>query len=115
MNKGLIIGSALLTFGILLIFTAIVKSDDYSAGETLFKKNCQFCHHLKGDDNYPSAYYMQFRPKDFTDPDSWKGLDEQKITQVTQKGKGAMHAQIDFLKPDEIKAIIDYMTHKLKR
>jgi mono/diheme cytochrome c family protein len=113
MNKGLIIGSALLIFGILLTFTAIVKSDEYGAGETLFKKNCQFCHHLKGDDNYPSAYYMQFRPKDFTDPDSWKGLDEQKITQVIQKGKGVMPA-IN-LKPDEIKAIIDYMTHKLKR
>jgi mono/diheme cytochrome c family protein len=113
MNKGLIIGSALLIFGILFLSTAIVKSDDYSPGETLFKKNCQFCHHLKGDDNYPSAYSMQFKPKDFTDPDSWKGLDEQKITQVIQKGKGVMPAVN--LKPDEAKAIIDYMTHKLKR
>ena len=114
MNKGLIIGSVLLIFGILLTFTAIVKSDEYGAGETLFKKNCQFCHHLKGDDNYPSAYYAQFRPKDFTDPDSWKGLDEQKIAQVIQRGKGVMPA-ISFLKPEEIKAVIDYMTHKLKR
>lgn len=113
MNKGFIIGTTLLILGTLLIFTAIVKSDEYSAGETLFKKNCQFCHHLKGDDSYPSAYYVQFRPKDFTDPDSWKGLDEQKIIQVMQKGKGVMPA-IN-LKPDEIKAIIDYMTHKLKR
>jgi len=112
MNKGLIAGTTLLFLGILIIFAAIVKSDEYSAGETLFKKNCQFCHHLKGDDNYPSAYYMQFRPKDFTDIDAWKGLDEQKITQVLQKGKGVMPAQN--LKPDEIKAIIDYMTHKLK-
>ena len=115
MHKGIIVGAASLIFGILFIFTAIVKSDEYSAGETLFKKNCQFCHQLKGDDNYPSAYYMQFRPKDFTDPDSWKGLEGQKITQVIQKGKGVMPAQINFLKPDEIKAIIDYMTHKLKR
>jgi len=38
MNRGLIIGSALLIIGTLLIFTTIVKSDDYSAGETLFKK-----------------------------------------------------------------------------
>ncbi|HVO66295.1 MAG TPA: cytochrome c [Syntrophales bacterium] len=112
MKRSLIIGSALLIFGTLLLFTTIVKSDEYSAGETLFKKNCQFCHHLKGDDNYSSAYYMQFRPKDFEDIDAWKGLDEQKIMQVLQKGKGVMPAQN--LKPEEIKAIIDYMTHKLK-
>ena len=113
MNKGLIIGSAVLIFGILFIFTTIVKSDEYSAGETLFKQNCQVCHHLKGDDNYPSAYYMQFRPKDFENIDAWKGLDEQKITQVLQKGKGVMPAQN--LKPEEIKAIVDYMMHKLKK
>ncbi|MCG6537509.1 MAG: cytochrome c [Syntrophales bacterium LBB04] len=113
MNKNFIIGTALLIFGILLTFTAIVKSDEYSSGETLFKKNCQFCHHIKGDDNYASAYYLQFRPKDFSDPDSWKGLNEQKITQVIQKGKRVMPA-IN-LTPDEIKAINDYMTHKLKR
>ncbi len=113
MNKSLIFGMVLLILGISIIFAAIVKGDEYSAGETLFKKNCQFCHHLKGDDNYSSAYYRQFRPKDFTNPDSWKGLDEQKITQVLQKGKGVMHPQN--LKPEEIRAIIDYMTHKLKR
>jgi mono/diheme cytochrome c family protein len=109
MNKGFIVGTALLIFGILFVVTATVKSDEYSAGETLFKTNCQFCHHLKGDDNYPSAYYVQYRPKDFTDPDSWKGLDEPKITQVIQRGKGVMPAIK--LKPDEIKAINDYMRH----
>lgn len=113
MNKGIIFGMALLFLGGLVVSAANVNSDEYSAGEILFKKNCQVCHHLKGDDNYSSAYYTQFRPKDFTDPDAWKGLDEQKITQVLQKGKGVMHPQN--LTPEEIKVIIDYMTHKLKR
>lgn len=89
-----------------------IKSDEYSAGKDLFKKSCQFCHHIKGDDNYPSAYYMQYRPKDFTDPDSWKGVDGQKIAKVIKDGKGAMPAIK--VTPEETKAIIDYMTHSLK-
>lgn len=112
MDKKLLAGLALLIFGISIIFTSRGSAAD-SAGSVLFKTNCQFCHHLKGDDNYPSAYYMQFRPKDFSDPDSWKGLDEKKIFRVVQKGKGVMPAI--HLKPEEIKAVVDYMTHTLKR
>lgn len=99
---------------VLLIFlmTGNSKSDEFNAGEMLFKRNCQFCHHLKGDDNYPSAYYLQFRPKDFADSDAWRGVDEQKIATVIQKGKGVM-PPIN-VKPEEAKSIIDYMTHKLK-
>ena len=112
MKRGYIAGMTILSAAVFIICATVINSEEFSMGETLFKKNCQFCHHLKGDDYYSSAYYMQFRPKDFTDIDSWKGLDEQKITQVIQKGKGVMPAQN--LKPEEIKAIIDYMTHKLK-
>jgi cytochrome c5 len=94
-------------------FTGNSKSYENNTGEILFKKNCQFCHHIKGDDNYASAYYLKYRPKDFTNPDSWKGVDEQKITKVIQKGKGVMRA-IN-LNLDETKAIIDYMQHYLKK
>ena len=111
--KRILICSMALALGGMLVLSGNVRSDDYSAGQTLFKKNCQFCHNLKGDDNYPSAYYLQFRPKDFTDPDSWKGLDAQKIEQVIKKGKGVMPATN--LKPEDTKAIIDYMTHELKK
>jgi mono/diheme cytochrome c family protein len=110
--KKIFICSIALALGGMLVLFGNARADDYSAGQTLFKKNCQFCHNLKGDDNYPSAYYRQFRPKDFSDPDSWKGLDGQKIEQVIKKGKGVMPA-IN-LKPEDAKAIIDYMTHVLK-
>jgi len=113
MKKILNYGAISILSVMLILFVAgIVTSDDYGAGESLFKNNCQFCHHLKGDDNYPTAYYLQFKPKDFADSDSWKGLDEQKIATTIQKGKGAM-PPIN-LKPEERKSIIDYMTHKLK-
>jgi mono/diheme cytochrome c family protein len=110
--KKFLISTIILALGGMFLLFGNAGGDDYSAGQTLFKKNCQFCHNLKGDDNYPSAYYRQFRPKDFTDPDSWKGLDGQKIEQVIKKGKGVMPA-IN-LKPEDTKAIIDYMTHVLK-
>ena len=111
--KKILACSMALTLGGMLVLFGNAGSDDFSAGQTLFKNNCQFCHNLQGDDNYPSAYYRQYRPKDFTDPDYWKGLDGQKIEQVIKKGKGVMPA-IN-LKPEETKAIIDYMTHVLKR
>jgi mono/diheme cytochrome c family protein len=104
---------ALVFGGMLVLLTGNAMSEDYSAGQSLFKNHCQFCHNLKGDDNYPSAYYLQYRPKDFTDPDSWVGLDEQKIEQVIKQGKGVMPA-IN-LKPEDTKAIINYMTHVLKK
>ena len=110
--KKILISTITLALGGMLFLFGNARGYDYSAGQTLFKKNCQFCHNLKGDDNYPSAYYRQYRPKDFTDPDAWKGLDGQKIEQVIKKGKGVMPA-IN-LKPEETKAIIDYMTHVLK-
>src|SRR5512136_1454494 len=112
MKKILICSTVLAVAGI-LVFSGDAISEDYSAGQILFKKNCQFCHNLKGDDNYPSAYWRQFRPKDFADPDSWKGLDGQKIEQVIKNGKGVMPA-IN-IKPEDAKAIIDYMTHVLKK
>ena len=111
--KKILISTIVFALGGMLVFSGNAGSDEYGAGETLFKKNCQFCHNLKGDDNYPSAYYRKLKPKDFTDPDSWKGLDEQKIGQVIKKGKGVMPA-IN-LKPEDTKAIIDYMTHVLKK
>ena len=111
--KNILIYSIALALGAMLVLSGNAGSDDYGAGEILFKKNCQFCHGLKGDDNYPSAYYRKLRPKDFTDPDSWKGLDGQKIEQVIKKGKGVMPA-IN-LKPDDVKATIDYMTRVLKK
>ena len=110
--KKILYGMALAVLCTVFLLAGPGKSDEYSAGKDLFKRNCQFCHHIKGDDNYPSAYYMQYRPKDFTDPDSWKGVDAQKIAKVIKEGKGAMPAII--LTPEQTKAIIDYMTSSLK-
>jgi mono/diheme cytochrome c family protein len=109
----MILYSAVLVFLGMIIFSArIINGDDYNAGESVYKRNCQFCHQRKGDDNYPSAYYMQYRPKDFSNSGSWKGVDEQKIAKVIKQGKGVMPAIK--LTPEETKAVIDYMTRVLK-
>jgi len=110
--KRILICCTALVLGVMLILASNVPSGEYSAGETLFRKNCEFCHNLKGDDNYHSAYWRQFGPKDFTDHDSWKGLNAEKIAQVIKNGKGVMPPVR--LTPEETKAIIDFMTHKLK-
>ena len=109
--KNILIWCTALALGAVLI-AGNAPGDEYGSGEALFRKNCEFCHHLKGDDYYPSAYTRQFKPKDFTDPDSWRDIDGEKIARAINNGKGPMPPVR--LTPDETKAIIDFMTHKLK-
>ena len=81
-------------------------------GKACLKGIANSAFHRKGDDNYPSAYYLQYRPKDFSNLGSWKGVDEQKIAKVIKQGKEVMPAIK--LTPEETKAVIDYMTRVLK-
>ena len=45
----------------------------------------------------------------FNDPEFWQGDVSNKVTEYITKGKGGM-IPVD-LKADEIKAVIDYITH----
>jgi cytochrome c2 len=47
MKKILIYSTALVLIGIFIFLAGNAGSDEYGAGETLFKKNCQFCHNLR--------------------------------------------------------------------
>ena len=68
---------------------------------------------IEGDGNYRSAYYMQYRPKDFSNSLAWKKLTEKKIRHVLEKGQGVMRPIA--LNDAETKALIDYMTNDLKK
>jgi mono/diheme cytochrome c family protein len=86
---------------------------DTSAGKIIFKNNCQICHMIDGDGNYPSAYYKQYHPKDFSKPVAGDKLTEKKIRHVLAKGQGVMRPVS--LNVTETKALIDYMINDLNK
>lgn len=105
---------------IVVLFLALIilsgrqaLSADTSAGKIIFKNNCQFCHMIEGDENYRSAYYLKFRPKDFSHSDAWVNLTEEKIRHVLKKGQGVMRPVP--LTDAETSALIDYMMNDLKK
>ena len=72
-------GIIVVLFSVLIILSGKqALTADTSAGKIIFKNNCQFCHMIEGDGNYRSAYYMQYRPKDFSNSNAWKKLTEKK-------------------------------------
>jgi len=116
-----ILGSAVVV--ILLVAAPLLaksfEGDEYSKGEILYKNKCQFCHGIRGDGKGPAAEPLLGHPVDFTDPMFWQADVEKKIPVVTKieetikKGKEMMPA-FD-LEPDEIKAIIRYMSQTFKK
>ena len=86
---------------------------DYSAGKAVFKSRCQGCHRIEGDGSYPSTFYKQYRPKDFSKSIAWENLTEEKIRFVLAKGHGVMRPIP--LTADETNVLVDYMMHDLKK
>lgn len=81
-------------------------------GKTLYTGKCQICHGIKGDGKGSAAAYLNIQPADFTDPRFWETHKEKEIADSIENGKGEMPA-FD-LKPDEVKVLIDYITHSFK-
>ena len=103
----------LIFIGMLLVCFTTVDSAEYDKGMKLYNDKCQFCHGVKGDGNGPAANSLGKEPTDFTDPKFWQNDMDKKISDTVIKGKGVMPS-FD-LKPDEIKAIIGYMSHSFKK
>jgi mono/diheme cytochrome c family protein len=107
-------GIIVVLFSVLIILSGNqALSADTSAGKIIFKNNCQVCHMIEGDGNYPSAYYRQYRPKDFSKSVAWEKLTEKKIRHVLAKGQRVMRPVP--LNDSETKALIDYMMNDLKK
>jgi mono/diheme cytochrome c family protein len=81
-------------------------------GKSLYIGKCEMCHGPKGNGKGSAATYLSSQPADFTSPKFWATHDEKVISNAIQNGMGEMPA-FDF-KPDDLKAIIDYITHTFK-
>jgi len=84
-------------------------SRDYSSGRHVYESTCQFCHGVAGDGKGPAAPALSPRPKDFTDPEFWKGMNNEKIAQTIRSGHGRGMPAFRFSSED-IRAVIDYMS-----
>ncbi len=109
-----------ITLALLAVFVGMILwvprgigADKYEQGKALFLEKCQLCHGAGGQGNGPAAAAYNPRPMNFTDPNFWKDNPEKKITEAITKGYKIM-PPVD-LKPDEIKAVIEYMEHALKK
>ena len=105
--------AALLFFTAMLLVADQTRAADYSAGKAVFKSRCQGCHRVEEDGSYPSTFYRQYRPKDFSKSSSWENLSEEKIRFVLAKGRGVMRPVP--LTEEQTRALIDYMVHELKK
>ena len=99
--------------GTLFCLAKGAEKDQYKQGENLYNEKCQICHGKQGDGNGPGGVAFSPRPSNFTNPKFWQDNPDKKISDAIRKGKGMMPALE--IKPDEIQAIIDYMSHIFKK
>lgn len=88
------------------------KGNDYEKGKAIYKNKCQFCHGIMGDGKGPASEPLLGHPEDFTDSKFWKDDVPEKMYKTILNGKQMMPAFN--LGPDEIKALIVYITGTFK-
>ena len=82
-------------------------------GKAIFSTKCEACHGEKGDGKGPLAKTFDPKPGNFSDPKVSGGDFSKKIADSVTKGKNQMVPMN--LKPDEIKAVIEYMNKNFKK
>ena len=82
-------------------------------GSQIFAAKCAACHGEKGDGKGPLASNFDPKPGNFSDPKVSGGDFSKKIADSVTKGKNQMVPMN--LKPDEIKAVIEYMNKNFKK
>jgi high-affinity iron transporter len=113
MDRRFICGLAVFLAGVLLFPVLNSRADDYDQGKNIYENNCQMCHGANGKGDGPAAAAFSPHPQNFTDPKFWKQKNVNKIiTNTIEHGHGLMPAV--GLGPDQIKAIIDYISHTFK-
>ena len=90
-----------------------VYGDELQTGKDLYDAKCMLCHGANGRGDGPAAAAFTPKPANFTSPSFWKDKTPEKIASIITKGEGHMPA-FNF-KPDEIKAVIDYLEHTFKK
>lgn len=82
-------------------------------GKAIFSTKCEACHGEKGDGKGPLAKTFDPKPGNFSDPKVSGGDFSKKIADAVTKGKNQM-VPVN-LKPDEIKAVTEYMNKTFKK
>ncbi len=96
----------------MFLWPAGSAGQDVEQGRNIYNEKCQFCHGIKGNGDGPAAASLSPKPANFNDRNVWQKYDEKKMSEIIRNGKGMMPA-FD-LKPDEIKAVIDYIARTYK-
>jgi mono/diheme cytochrome c family protein len=93
-----------------------IKGSEASAsnqGRDIYENKCQMCHGPKGDGNGPAAPAFHPKPASFANPKFWERKNVNKIiTDTIEHGHGLMPPV--GLSPDQIKAVIDYISQTFK-
>lgn len=99
--------------GAVPIFSQSSEGNEYKNGKTLYEDKCDFCHGIRGDGKGPAAEPLLGHPVDFTKSRFWKKDVENEIEDTIKNGKEMMPAF--HLEPDQVKAIIQYMSHTFRK
>ncbi len=101
--------------GLLLsvMFAGTQGAANAADGKQVYTDKCLPCHGEKGDGKGPMAITFSPPPGNFCDPKFWEGNVDKKISDSVVQGKGQM-IPVD-LKPDEIKAVTEYIKSSCKR
>jgi mono/diheme cytochrome c family protein len=110
--KKIPVSAAVCIFLMTVVWAGISAGSQEDTGKNLYNSKCQICHGVKGDGKGSAATYLSTQPADFTSPKFWETHNEKEISDAIDNGRGEMPA-FD-LKPGEVKAVIDYITHAFK-
>jgi mono/diheme cytochrome c family protein len=110
--KKIPVRAAVCIFLMTVMWAGLSTGSEEDTGKDLYNSKCQICHGVKGDGKGSAATYLNTQPADFTSPKFWDTHNDKQISDAIENGRGEMPA-FD-LKPGEIKAITDYITHTFK-
>jgi len=112
MSKGVKI--TILALTVAVGFTLVASQSfagDAAKGEKVFKANCVVCHGDKGDGKGAAAAALTPKPKNFTDANEMKGIDDARIHKSLMEGRPgtAMVGFAKTLSADDIENVIAYL------
>ena len=90
---------------------------DAAKGEKVFKANCVVCHGDKGDGKGAAAAALTPKPRNFTDANEMKGIDDARIHKSLMEGRPgtAMVSFAKTLSAGDIDDVIAYVKTLLKK
>jgi mono/diheme cytochrome c family protein len=113
MTKIILCLASIMLFGAGAVWTNDTMADEYDQGKSLYQGKCQICHGVNGDGNGPAAASLTPKPADFANPAFWQKNNDEKMSDTIEHGHGMM-PPFD-LSPDQIKAVVDYISHAFKK